>query len=183
MLQQAFGTAFGTRPDACAIIRDILLQPSLDFNTVVEKLETMNTAPAYCILCSPDKTAILEKDYTSAKVLMDDNFLACANHDKRVEDWTQEEFHEWAAAAKDPLLMSTLDRKQCAIESSHHVTNVRDLKTLTQTWPVLNSLTTFGVIMSPERGTIDWGAWYKEAPIPPPGMEYWGGEFTPTQSR
>ena len=52
---------------------------------------------------------------------MDDKFLACANHDKRVEDWTQEEFHEWAASAKDPLLMSTLARKQCAVESSHDV--------------------------------------------------------------
>src|SRR5579862_1458313 len=74
--------------------RDMLLQPTLDFQTVVEKLQTMNTAPAFFILCSLDKTAILEKDYTSANVLMDDKFLACANHDKRVEDWTQEEFHE-----------------------------------------------------------------------------------------
>jgi hypothetical protein len=158
----------------------MLLQPTLDFQTVAEKPQTMNTAPAFFILCSPDKTAILEKDYTSANVLMDDKFLACANHDKRVEDWTQEEFHEWAVSTKDPLLMSTLDRKQCAVESSHLVKSIGDLKIWTQTWPVLNTLTTFGVIMSPERGTIDWEAWYKEAPIPPPGMENWGGDFTPT---
>jgi hypothetical protein len=35
------------------------------------------------------------------------------------------------------------------------------------------------VIMSPDRGTIDWGAWYKHRPIPPAGMEKWGGEYSP----
>jgi hypothetical protein len=70
-------------------------------------------------------------------------------------------------------------KKPQLIYISHHVKTFEDIKNMTQTWPVLNTLTTFGVIMSPERGTIDWGAWYKERPIPPRGMKQWGGEFTP----
>jgi hypothetical protein len=179
-LQQALGTALGHRPDACAVLRETLeSSPTQDFHSLVEQLGNSKSAPAFFILCSPEKVAILQKDYTSAKITTNDRFLACANHDERVEGRTQEEFHSWAAAAKDPLLMSTLALKQCEIDSAHHVKNVQDLKALMQTWPVLNSLTTFGVIMSPERGTIDWGAWYKETPTPPAGMENWGGEFTP----
>jgi hypothetical protein len=178
-IQQAFSTALGYRADATAMIREILTGEFQNFDSTIEKIRSMNAAPAYLILCSPDKTAILEKDLTSAKVTTNDRFLACANHDNDLESWTEQEYAEWAETFHDPLLTSSLQRKQCAIDSSHHVKNVQDLKTLIQTWPVLNTLTTFGVIMSPERGTIDWDAWYKERPEPPRGMENWGGKFTP----
>jgi len=179
-LQQALGTALGHRPDASAILRETLESDSTQsFEALLENLGKRNCAPAFFVLCSPEKAVLMEKDYTSAKLTSNDKFLPCANHDARVEDWTQEEFNTWATALKDPLLTSTIARKQCAIDSAHHVKNVQDLKRLTQTWPVLNSLTTFGVIMSPERGTIDWGAWYKEPPTTPAGMENWGGDFTP----
>lgn len=178
-IQQALSTALGYRPDAMAMIRELLTGTFQGFDATIEKARSMNAAPAYLILCSPDKTAILEKDFSSATVTTSDTFLACANHDRELEDWTEQEYTEWAKPFHDPLLSSSIDRKQCAIDSSHHVKNVQELKTLLQTWPVLNSLTTFGVIMSPERGTIDWEAWYKERPEPPSGMEQWGGEFTP----
>ena len=178
-LQQAFGTAFGKRPDATSILRDILTSEYHNLDSTIAKLQHTESAPAYFILCSPSKVAIIEKDYTSAKVTTSDKFLDCANHDNDMDEWTEQEFEEWSEPTKDPLLISSRARKLVAYDASHHIKSVEDVKTMTQTWPVLNSLTTFGVIMSPERGTIDWGAWYKHRPIPPAGMEKWGGEYSP----
>jgi hypothetical protein len=161
------------------MLREILTSPiPKTLDSTIEQLEHHDAAPAYLILCSPDTTAILEKDYTSAKVATSTEFLACTNHDNELEDWADREFEKWAELTKDTLLSSTIERKHTAEDASQHVNNIEDLKKLTQTWPVLNSLTTFGVIMSPARGTIDWTAWYKEPPIPPKRMENWREQFT-----
>jgi hypothetical protein len=122
--------------------------------------------PAYFILCSPSKVAIVRKDYTSAKVTTSDKFLDSANHYNDIDEWTEQEFEEWSEPTKDPLVISSRARKLAVYDASYHIKSVEDVKTMTQTWPVLNSLTTFGVIMSHERGTIDWGAWYQHRPIP-----------------
>jgi beta subunit of N-acylethanolamine-hydrolyzing acid amidase len=179
-IHQTFGTAFGHRSDITCIVREMLTSGSTNIDSIIAKLRVTESAPAYLILCSPEKVAILEKDYESARVATSNRFLACANHDNELEEWTEQEFEEWAEEFKDPLISSSRERRQCAIDGSHHVKNVQDLKNLLQTWPIVNTLTTFGVIMSPDRGTIDWGAWYKERPMPARGMEKWGGEFTPT---
>jgi hypothetical protein len=139
----------------------------------------MESAPCYLILCSPTEVAVVEKDYESAHIHKSSSFLPCANHDADFDEWTPQEFADWANAKSDPLLVSSRDRKECVIDAGRHVKTVEDIKQLTQTWPTLNTLTKFGVIMSPERGVIEWGAWYKERPVPPAGMEDWGGAFTP----
>ena len=113
-LQQALGTALGHRPDASAILRETLESDSTQsFEALLENLGKRNCAPAFFVLCSPEKAVLMEKDYTSTKLTSNDKFLPCANHDARVEDWTQEEFNTWATALKDPLLTSTIARKQC----------------------------------------------------------------------
>ena len=161
------------------MIREILTSDICDLDATIEKIRHAEAAPSYLVLCSPDKVALLEKDYLSAKVKVDDHFIPCTNHDDDLDDWTEQEYEEWGKSTHDVLLLSSRIRKETALDLSHHVKTFEDIKSMTQTWPVLNTLTTFGVIMSPERGTIDWGAWYKERPIPPRGMEQWGGEFTP----
>jgi len=179
-ISQALGTAFGSRFDASSMLRQIMMSSDLPtLEATISKVKTLPSAPAFFVFCSPTKVAYVEKDYESAKVTESTTFLPCANHDDDQDEWTEQEFEQWAKPIHDPLTSSSRARKQCAIDMSHHVKSWEDIKTLTQTWPVLNTLTTFGVIMSPERGTIDWGAWYKEHPIPPAGMENWGGEFAP----
>ena len=179
-LHQHVSTALGKRPCFTNIVRSLLLAPtSSNLEATLAKLRTMESAPGYLILCSPTEAAIVEKDYETAHIRTSTSFLPCANHDAALDEWTPEKFADWANATADPLLVCSRDRKECVIDAARHVKTVEDIKKLTQTWPALNTLTTFGVIMSPERGVIDWGAWYKERPVPPSGMEEWGGAFTP----
>jgi len=179
ILHQVLGMTFGYRPDTTCLLRDIMSAPSQSFDSALSILRQAQSGPSYLVICSPDKVALVERDYASAKITTSDRFLPCANHDDEIDEWTEQEFQDWASPLRDPLITSSRDRKQCAVDGAHHVKTIQDIIRLTQTWPVLNTLTTFGVIMSPERGTIDWGAWYKERPVPPQGEESWGGEFTP----
>ena len=170
---------FGHRPDTTCLLREIMCTPSQTFDSAISILRNAQTGPSYITICSADRVAIVQRDYASAKVTVNDQSLSVANHDDECEDWTEQEYMDWVVPQRDPLLMSSKDRKRCAIDQAHHVKTIQDIVQLTQTWPVINDLTTFGVIMSPERGTIDWEAWYKERPVPPKGEEAWGGEFTP----
>jgi hypothetical protein len=171
--------AFGHRLDTTCLLREVMSAPSQTFDSALSILQHAQTGPGYIVLCSPDKVALVQRDYTSAQVTTSDKFIPIANHDNDMDDWTEQEYSDWAYATRDPLLVSSRDRKQCAIDGSHHVKTIQDIAQMTQTWPVLNTLTTIGVIMSPERGTIDWEAWYKDRPVPPCGEESWAGEFTP----
>jgi hypothetical protein len=170
---------FGYRPSIPSRLREILLAPGPP-PTLVELAKTFPpklASPCYITFCSPDRILVIEKDLKTAIVHSRSDFLAVANHDQKMEDWSSDRWKTMLKKEGWPevggireILEDSVERKELVAkfrrdDMKRRNLCVQDVKRWLTTKPILNEMTHFSCIMDPELegGGLVWVRAYEDA--------------------
>lgn len=143
---------------------------------LIWEFPSITTTTCYITACDGDRTTILEKDVSTARVRSDINLITVTNHDQACErdstDATPNPTVPLASlsrsAPRGPFNES-IDRKKC-LENRWRITStlrrnggcekdcitMEDLKKWMVMYPTANGITNFAATMDPKEGEIVW---------------------------
>ena len=194
----------GRRPSISAVLRTHFLSDddhasekarSLDW--YIKELSSVRTPSAFLIMSDGEETVVLEKDFTSAKILRSNSFIAATNSDESYDDSNKirslmekgkgDAVRRLELINKPPhnwLIAESAERKKCMRQKwedavrrhrkdrSKEVSAVcavteQDVIRWMNDWPITNECTHFSCIMDPTNGTVRWCKIWLEIPADP----------------
>ncbi|KAF9266704.1 hypothetical protein L218DRAFT_857528 [Marasmius fiardii PR-910] len=166
----------GRRPSNPSILRKILLsrgQPPSSKKALEDALSEYPGSPCYLTFCTPDGIFVFERGLDGSLAHSSDSFLAVTNHDKNMEDWSEEQWGNFIKSQLSPdtgagstvrdLVADSVERKNCVCGLWESVPAGRPLKVADvvdwlQTKPLLNETTHYSCVMDPAvcGGGLHW---------------------------
>ncbi|KAG7093433.1 hypothetical protein E1B28_007112 [Marasmius oreades] len=175
----------GRRPSNTSILRRILLtsQPPPSSRKALEaEIFKYPGSPCYLTFCTPNDIFVFEHGLDGSTTHSSDSFLAVTNHDKSMEDWTEDQWNNFlksqlglesgAGHTVRDLVADSVERKNCVcglwesvrVPASGKPLKIVDVVDWLQTKPLLNEDTHYSCVMNPAvcGGGLHWVVSYDE---------------------